>query len=1296
MKTDQNGSDKKEEQKEKKRGSRFYLFLRIFRTLFLTSVLLLLLLQPIVNSPYVGKKIKETLNSKFDNAFHWDSYHLSLLNRELSVNGFALTEDDDTLASADRVAVRIRPLAFLGNTLKITKAELVNPYVTYHVDSSGLSGYQRIFVGDPKEKEEKEPLKFIIRGIKIEGATISYEDLRSDMRASLTDMQLEAYYNSEFFDCDIDLSLRNLHYSDKVRRFDFDTLDCFLEMVGSNINETEIYLRNDSTELALEGELRAPFAIQEATGSFTVKSTMPMGILQNIIGDTTIGSGVITLSATHEGSINRPDVKINATYKGRDFFYSPLNSIDLSVELKNMKAKIDKSSASFSSGEKFTVEGSATLGEIFPKGFLNGYVHEGLHGMKWSAEAHAEHYPAKKSGYDFYSVDAKGSGTGVLPEKMRSQLTLNGESSVTINEGKSKLSLNGGVDFTKNLLHIKEASLFEMGRKVIDFRGDFNLAKMTIDMSGDIDSLNLETLGPSYLNLPIAGSLASTIKAKGALLTPELDITLKGQNVAYDSMALGTIVSQIKFSGKEGRLFCDLTQVKDENRLMLLASANLFEKESFKPLKDPFVDLKFDLHMDLESMVKEGLAGIVKATGSYKGSLQRGSGTVSLLSDSIVTPYISLEQMHLKSKITPKEIEIEKGRFAFPQAGELAIAGTFDRKLKGELTLNTDKIVLDSIPYLADLKLSGLVKLDATARGDLAKPIVTAQSRIDSFAYDTYDLLTPLVCSLRYVGDSVTLRAGYEQGVLSADYNIKEGSYSAKGSFTDFSLDELFSYLKLDRLNGEVTTSFSVAGKGAEVQKGDVTIGSIELFDELKRVLTADSVVLSYKNGVAFIDTMSIQFDDTSSLNIAGTVGKSGDLAIVTRGDLPLQKLSSFVPEIVQARGGASINLTLGGTISDVEPSGSIYLNDLGCTILSTDQRIKRLHGNITFSSGGEIKPVLEAEVDESGYLLVNGSATLDSLALNNADIDISLYKLPIVVPDMADIVLGGELNYAVNKGKTSRLSGTLELIEGYYYQDIKLIPDLTARKRKAMAKADSTKPFIDLDVKLLPKGNLVVDNNLAYLEIVPDLQIKGSEKTTILEGRAEVQNGEISYLNTKFEVDQGQIDFVNPERIQMDVNIIAKANIRNYKLTLTLTGDPESNLDFHLTGIDSTETAVNDEDVLSLALTGYTMEELSVTGDEALKKLLSALVNSQIEDSKFKMIDRVSYEYLGENGNKFTFGEDLTRRLSTDVILEFNDTTTIQKAQFKFKVQDNVAIKSFVDTKGNSGGEVGFEFEKR
>ena len=126
-------------------------------------------------------------------------------------------------------------------------------------------------------------------------------------------------------------------------------------------------------------------------------------------------------------------------------------------------------------------------------------------------------------------------------------------------------------------------------------------------------------------------------------------------------------------------------------------------------------------------------------------------------------------------------------------------------------------------------------------------------------------------------------------------------------------------------------------------------------------------------------------------------------------------------------------------------------------------------------------------------------------------------------------------------------------------------------------------------NIQIKYRDPFIVENNLAYLEIHPDLVLSGRFDDPIIVGTAKVHNGSLSYHNKTFVVEKGTISFISPYEIQPEIDLVGVSQIRDWRITLAIEGTPDKLL-ITLSSIPIEA----DADILSLLVFGKTTRELS------------------------------------------------------------------------------------------------------
>ncbi len=94
------------------------------------------------------------------------------------------------------------------------------------------------------------------------------------------------------------------------------------------------------------------------------------------------------------------------------------------------------------------------------------------------------------------------------------------------------------------------------------------------------------------------------------------------------------------------------------------------------------------------------------------------------------------------------------------------------------------------------------------------------------------------------------------------------------------------------------------------------------------------------------------------------------------------------------------------------------------------------------------------------------------------------------------------------------------------------------------------------LSVHIAGNRNINVQNELTDVTSGRvDLDIKGTWASPTLTGHVEAGEGTITFQGKRYEITRGNIDFIDPFRIDPVIDIQAEADVRDYRVILAITG---------------------------------------------------------------------------------------------------------------------------------------------
>ena len=400
-----------------------------------------------------------------------------------------------------------------------------------------------------------------------------------------------------------------------------------------------------------------------------------------------------------------------------------------------------------------------------------------------------------------------------------------------------------------------------------------------------------------------------------------------------------------------------------------------------------------------------------------------------------------------------------------------------------------------------------------------------------------------------------------------------------------------------------------------------------------------------------------------------------------------------------------SLSAAVTGAWSHPDIRGEMELKDVGFTVPNIGQKVHNLSGTIRITPRMVKIDTLEGRMD-TGRFSAGGTMELKGIRPAGVKLVIDAHALPLQVPDMLDVLLNATLQIQGTPDK-SLVQGEVVILEGTYYKDvnISLLQVVGERKREeAPRPKEITLPFMknmSMDILLRRRNPFVVDNNLAHLDINPDLRISGTPSNPIITGRATIESGTVTYRRRTFAVKKGEIDFSNPYKIEPMFDIEGEVQVRKWTILLAISGPPDK-LSFTLTSDPPEE----DGDILSLLVFGKTTHELieaeGGTTKSATSMLAGILATLEDDIKKATGLDILEVETQAQEEEqvsdqvKVTIGKELSRRMTLKYTVEPKDGELTQRAIAEYKLLEGILLSGYQDNEGLHGGEIFFRLEFR
>jgi autotransporter translocation and assembly factor TamB len=543
---------------------------------------------------------------------------------------------------------------------------------------------------------------------------------------------------------------------------------------------------------------------------------------------------------------------------------------------------------------------------------------------------------------------------------------------------------------------------------------------------------------------------------------------------------------------------------------------------------------------------------------------------------------------------------------------------------------------------------------------------------------------------------------------IDAACDLKKGDFDARLTFDRTEIGSYFKAAGKPDFHGTLTGRIQAAGniRDAANASAQVDLDALHLLFKDISLIQADRVTAQLTDQKLNIPEFEVGVLDSGRLHLKGEARIGGRADMDIDGRIPLAAAGIFSDELADANGTIILKGKIAGDTAEPQIDARIDLENIGMTVPGLVQQLHDLNGSIHLTPDTLRIDALRGLLD-TGSFSVNGTIAHETFTPTQVNLAIGAKSLPLEVPDTLAVMLNGDINIT-GSGQTAAARGTIVLLEGVYYKDvnINLLQMATTRQRAvAPAAKPLTIPYfnaVNLNIGVSHRQPFVVQNNLAQLEISPDLKIGGDLTRPIVSGRAQVNTGTVTFQKKTFQVKKGIIDFVNPYQTETRIDIESETTIRTWTITLAIKGTPD-NLDLKLSSVP-TET---DADILSLILFGRTAQELTA-GEGGAKRTTGQIMAGMIADTfgaeikKTTGVDILQVEANGSSdgqetaGVKVTVGKHLSDRMTVKYAVSSKDGEIIQRAITEYKLLENILVSGFQDNQGIFGTELVFRIEFR
>jgi len=455
-------------------------------------------------------------------------------------------------------------------------------------------------------------------------------------------------------------------------------------------------------------------------------------------------------------------------------------------------------------------------------------------------------------------------------------------------------------------------------------------------------------------------------------------------------------------------------------------------------------------------------------------------------------------------------------------------------------------------------------------------------------------------------------------------------------------------------------------------------------------------------------DQPSILFNTTGNLNdINGSL-------LLSKFDLSL--MESFIPQMEDLGGIANGSFSFSGSVLALDLDGKLNIKAFSFRPGSVPFSVKNGILSLRVSRHTLFLDTLTMDVNE-GIFHSSGLLQFTDNKISNVRLDSRVSNIKYFKEGQLNIHLK-EANLTCFQNEDQYLlEGDIIFGESRYLENFQTSAILPFFKKVE-------KPYIyppslffktRLNVRIRESEYIWIDNNLAHLRIHSELSLRGNLSSPIISGRLSAEEGYLLYLDRKFQIKKGLLDFNDPYKINPTLDIVAIANLKSYQTLnhkpYTITLSLEGSLDEPVTSLQS-EPELDKASILTLLTTGATREQITGSHDNSTSVSFSQILQERaalVSSGKIsgyvsrRVGSLLGLKEMSIEGNLFRFGNawgpQLVASRTITSRMEISYSTTVgyaneQKIRLDYRLKPNLFIQGEVDKKSNSGIDLKYQIK--
>lgn len=653
-----------------------------------------------------------------------------------------------------------------------------------------------------------------------------------------------------------------------------------------------------------------------------------------------------------------------------------------------------------------------------------------------------------------------------------------------------------------------------------------------------------------------------------------------------------------------------------------------------------------------------GIQGRGTTSVSMKGPNENVIGTVLLTSDNLDWKGEHLDSVDAKLRVTEAGLDIEELKLVaeeFKVGAQGKIVN--DQYQNFAVSMNKVPVSLLGLPSWISQHVN---RVDGGL--NLNGPLDDPQILVTGQMYQPNADATVLSNAGTFSAKGTAKKMDYEIDAFEKKFRSKGIVQFGDHIFID-ATGEMEKFNILPQTNSFITGKWNFAGDVEQLKtwNGLFSVSAVEIRNNKFIYKSKTPFELTAQNGVFNLTPFKLGEKDSDVL-IKGHTDAEENLYFTMKGKMPIALLTLLPLKLTRAEGLADVDIAYTGKLRNPVLNGKFHavnayvqdqlfphaIEDLELIADIEQNRVKARTIKGRMADG-----VLEGRGD-----LFLPTANSEMKIFLTGSIDQAWLRFPEWLPVLVsgNFILDGPLAKPLLKGDFTILEGTYK--DEWDWKKQVLTIGRNARTARIYRKEDEGLQY-DLSFRS-DNGKFILRNQVASATMKGDLRIMGTNENVGMLGQIEILEGEVVFLDRKFRLLPGVVNFTNPTGINMGFDLNATTNIDNVDIYLDIRTEQDE-----IRAYLSSNPVKDETTIIALLTLGVELNDLAVaqSADQGmslsiLPSVLSGPVQSRVETGlrKIKLIDTFQFiPYFSENTKTTSMRLLVAKQLFSKVRLSYS-----------------------------------------